>query len=165
MNHPCKLIFENKDVLRCVEHALAAPEHSMTYGYEGEPVPALSWVKDDGIYVMSNGRPHDLDERHTGPSEKCHVCYAKGYDPRTGDVWDKCRDAVGGDDFSEIIELTDQMVSDIRAGSNLILKVTSSNFEILTARYPAPNERLDVDELVEGLRAAGLTPIVLDGEG
>ena len=124
-----KLTFSHKDVIRCVEHALAAPNHSMGYGDNSKPRPALFFVKDDGIYVMSNGTPRDAV---APPAPKCFVAYAKGYDPATGNVWDKCRNAVGGDDFSENIELTPAIVADIRKGSDLFISVTETTLKVWT---------------------------------
>ncbi len=128
-----KLRFPNKDTLRCVEHALAATENSMSYGYEGESCPALFFVKDDGIYVMSNGKPRDLLGKPATETRN-HCAYAKGYDPRKRDVWDKCRVAVGGDVFSETIELTPEIVKDIREGSDLLIIVSATRLSIATER-------------------------------
>ena len=74
-------------------------------GEEYRTPPCLWLVKDEGIYLMSPGfDPANL--RH--PCERAPVAYALGFDPGIldrGDVWDRAREAVGGDDFSEEIPL------------------------------------------------------------
>ena len=70
------LYFNGQDVLREVKKAKKAKQDK------------LAFVKDDGIYLMSW-------------SDRTPV-YAIGYNPKiSGDVWQKCQDAVGGDDFAE----------------------------------------------------------------
>ncbi len=150
-----KLTFSNQAVLRCVEHALAAPKHGKGYGDTGEAVPALFFVKDEGIYVMSNGEPRD-PITSTSPNgkheiETSFVAYAKGYNPRVGDRgenWDKCRAAVGGDDFSETIDLTPAIVEDIRKGSDLFIGVTASQLKVWTEIKPSTD---DTRKWLEGI--------------
>ena len=63
--------------------------------------PALHFVHDDGIYLLSSSAERDIVEGNTS-----RVVYAKGYDPRTDeDVWEKARAAVGGDDFVEALPI------------------------------------------------------------
>jgi hypothetical protein len=63
--------------------------------------PALHWVKDDGIYLLSSSAERDLVDGTTS-----RVVYAKGYNPRTDeDVWENARAAVGGDDFVEALPI------------------------------------------------------------
>ena len=64
--------------------------------------PGLLVVKDQGIYLMSNGLPHLAREDEPDSSK---VCYAQGgFTPNGNDqCWDNCRNAVGGDDFAEAI--------------------------------------------------------------
>jgi hypothetical protein len=55
--------------------------------------PTILFVHDEGVYIMA-----------LGAGKERTICYAQGYDPTKEDrmkVWDKCRDAVGGDDFCE----------------------------------------------------------------
>ena len=64
--------------------------------------PGLWLVHDDGIYLMSNGHPGLLVDE-AGPRH--FVVYALGYDPKSDpDVWERSRDAVGGDDFCYFIK-------------------------------------------------------------
>lgn len=101
-----RLTFEGKSVLELLTHAKAAPKHVSPYGLKPDPGPGLILVKDDGIYLMSNGEP-GLPE--TATTNK--VVYALGYEtlPFTADGdelmerYDKIRNAVGGDDFAEFL--------------------------------------------------------------
>jgi hypothetical protein len=63
--------------------------------------PALHMAKDDGIYLLSSSAARDIAEGQTS-----RVVYANGYNPTTDeDVWEKCREAVGGDDFVEALPI------------------------------------------------------------
>jgi len=73
---------------------------------DGTKIPAGLWlVKDDGIYLMSNGAPLQLAPNSRPDALRALVAYAKGYEPDAPDSWQKCRDAVGGDDFCEPLPL------------------------------------------------------------
>ena len=84
--------------------------------------PGLILVKDDGIYLMSNG----------GGEKSLNVAYASGYNPKVdGDVWDKCRDAVGGDDFAlDIPAAVSDHVHGLPAGQKGALVVLPSRDEL-----------------------------------
>lgn len=99
------LKFNKADVARLVEHARKAPQHTRGFGDEEDPRPQIILVKDEGIYLMSNGKPHLPNPEKL---ERSFVVYAEGYDPNIrdrGDVWDDARDAVGGDDFAEFLPI------------------------------------------------------------
>lgn len=62
--------------------------------------PGLVFVKDEGVYLMSNG----LTEGKS-PGEAGVVVYAHGYDPQKNpDYYEKAA-AFSGDDFCEFIDL------------------------------------------------------------
>ena len=101
-----KLVFDGPAVLELLSHAKAAPKHISPYGLTPNPGPGLMLVKDDGIYLMSNGEPH-----LPGTDILNRVVYARGYEALPGTAsmeermarYDKVRDAVGGDDFAEFL--------------------------------------------------------------
>lgn len=106
MNHKSTLVFEGIAVLELLIHAKAAPNHTSPYGLTTNPGPGLFLVKDDGIYLMSNGEP-----ALPGTDTVNKVVYAKGFEALPSTVsleermarYDKVRDAVGGDDFAELL--------------------------------------------------------------
>ncbi|MHB1524927.1 MAG: DUF3085 domain-containing protein [Candidatus Dormibacteria bacterium] len=100
----------------------------------GDIPPGLWLVKDDGIYLMSNA------ELQGEPK----VVYAQGYDPKSGDVWEKSRDAVGGDDMCEFVPA--DAFADVTAENCVaaVVRVTPNalSFGILQGtRQPGPRRR------------------------
>ena len=109
-----KLYFKVQDLAPLIAHAQNAKTHRATfaqaYGPDLEPIknpevqPALHWVKDEGIYLVPNGQ---LPEGNTFSSTGL-VLYADGFNPNFDtNVWDRSREAVGGDDFVEAIALSE----------------------------------------------------------
>lgn len=115
------LKFDAEAVGRLMTHASESTEWQHSPFEEGEPRPALMLVKDDGIYVMSNGLPR--------MEQGSNVVYARNYDPRKGDVWDRCREAVGGDDFAEYIELAE--LGPLPEGAcDLVIHISAKDFTV-----------------------------------
>lgn len=106
--------FKTSEVLPLIKHALAATTFDM--GYEGMSDddyrklgmtppetrtpngPGLLLVHDQGVYLMSNGTPREVDA----------IAYAEGCDPKIGefdDWYGKSRELVGGDDFVEVLRI------------------------------------------------------------
>ena len=129
---PTILKFNGTDVRKLIAHTVACDLHKPTieqrldiYGPdawkfqpdENTRAPAGLWfVKDEGIYLLSNGEPglflEEIGQNNAVCAEglllekvKRHfVVYAEGYNPRTDpDVWERSRAAVGGDDFVEYL--------------------------------------------------------------
>lgn len=118
--------FKTSEVKPLIEHALAATEFDM--GYEnmtdeqfaelGMPPPtnrtprgpALLFVHDQGVYLMSNGIPRLRPENPAQDVNSCHVAYAEGCNPNVGefdDWYGTSRALVGGDDFVEVLLISD----------------------------------------------------------
>ena len=117
-----RLYFDMEQVAGLARHAREAPERRMTMGQrariygedrcavpqpgEQRLAPPCLWlVKDEGVYLMSPGIDPDAKRTQRTPAP---VSYASGFDPTRDDrmaVWDRARDAVGGDDFAEDIPL------------------------------------------------------------
>lgn len=94
-------VFKTDEVRRCVEHALNSPQWSMGWMEELQPVPGLFLVHDQGVYLMSNGVPTDMDSEQTA-----YVAFAEHCNPKTDqDWWDNARELVGGDDFVEVLPI------------------------------------------------------------
>lgn len=111
------LVFDAKSVERLVEHALCAPEHEMGWASEATPKPALQLVGDQGVYLMSNGRPPDKRDAQDG----CFVAYARGLNPHTDpDWWQTKRATYGGDDGADILDVIDDVQLLMRRGETEI---------------------------------------------
>jgi len=96
------LKFKAAAVRELCEHALDSKEHFAGYGDWQPAGPALMLVGDEGIYLMSNGRPNLL-----GPDGKTRVVYPEGMDPASvdsGTLYDMKRDVWGGDDGCDMLD-------------------------------------------------------------
>ncbi|MGN2634986.1 hypothetical protein ACTD5D_02085 [Nocardia takedensis] len=104
-----KLWFPRTDVLDLAEHAMAAAEHSLPpFDNTGVGSPSLIWVKDDGIYLASNGLPRQARTEADHPDSKMHVVYAHGHG--YGAHWHHGPPL--GDDFVEYLPLTESLGED-----------------------------------------------------
>ncbi len=123
---------------------MAAPEHIWSpYAPDPKVVPALIWAKDKGTYLLSNGRPGQLDPNRPGSSVICHPV------DWTGSHTGLAQTAVGGDDFAEYLPLTDHpdsaepLIDPIREfGSHngwLIITVEPTRFTVTVARAVRPH--------------------------
>jgi Protein of unknown function (DUF3085) len=111
------LRFDLAAVLRLAEDAATATdrrtrwEPGPTLDHPGTQVdagPCLMLVRDDGVYLMStnNAAPKDAAGRFP-------LCYARGFDPRSGDWWSAWnRTGLPGDDFAEYLEVRDSGLLD-----------------------------------------------------
>ena len=136
------LYFDLEAVLRLAEHAAAAPEHAQSYSEADSKTPcpgALMLVKDEGVYLMSNGLP--------GPAlDGSHVVFAHGWTPDSPD--DPSETHLGDDDFAEHLHLTDPYVGSAtlldalrdthaRGYRYLLLKVRYDRYTVtITQRRP-----------------------------
>lgn len=137
------LIFKAADLLRVVDHSLAAPKQgAQLIDYrDGKAItappaaPAILLVHDQGVYIMSNGQPGDpLEGKPKGRHFSRYVAYAQGCDPRTDAGWyDTARALVGGDDFGECLPWAADIKALIDAGEQqIIVKMTPDSLELLT---------------------------------
>lgn len=123
-----RLVFEVADVRRVVEHTLKAKDHRphvINYTDDSEPItepgkPAVLLVHDDGVYLMSNGLPHDPRE-NSKKFPRSFVAYARGCNPKDPDVWEHSRALVGGDDFAETLPWAEEMKRMIDSGATAIV--------------------------------------------
>lgn len=95
--------------------------------------PALWLVKDNGVYIMSNGHPDDPNYK-----ERPDVAYARGINPNTdGDVYDEARDAMGGDDCCELLDhdLAKSLCEFDTKGNTLEIVTTGENLEFRIPVY------------------------------
>lgn len=125
-------VFQTEPILRLAQHAIAAPNHEMGYESANDPEPALLFVHDQGVYLMSNGIPRDTD----AVNNRAHVVYAAGCDPNEpgasfDDWYGTSRDLVGGDDFVEVLPLGDAelFLENCRAFSEFIVEISPKQLD------------------------------------
>ena len=119
-------VFKTAEVRRCIEHALNSKNWKMGWSSE-DPAPALFFVHDEGVYLMSNGEPGDPKSR----SEiGLYAAYAEGCDPdlNPDDWWDTSRVLVGGDDFAEVIPVTAEELLSCDEFEELHVIITAEKF-------------------------------------
>jgi hypothetical protein len=141
------LFFDLPAVLRLAEHAATAPEHAPSYIEDADNIAcpgALVFVADDGVYLMSSGRP---GPRHDQGGH--HAAFAHGWP--AGTRRDPRRTHLGGDDFAEHLHLTEPfndqggtLLDLLRAGHDkghgyLVLKVGDTAFDIAISRDGPPD--------------------------
>lgn len=92
-------------------------------------IPRGFWlVKDNGVYVMSNGFP--LDKKSDG--EDMNICFAKGCNPSVDGNWyDTARSKLGGDDGVFFLPLDFYDISVERGKRTLSINVTASAFKLV----------------------------------
>ncbi|MFF5291867.1 DUF3085 domain-containing protein [Paractinoplanes globisporus] len=113
-----RLVFPLMDVLALAEHAIFAPRHKqlhLEHETGARAMPALWFVGDHGLYLMSNGLPGRSSG--AGPDRPPDV-YARGY--HTAIDKHAIRQAIGGDDFVEVLALVERQPD----GSALYAKLT-----------------------------------------
>jgi hypothetical protein len=84
-------------------------------------------VKDEGIYLMNayaGGKP---------PNELGTVVFADSFDPnKDEEVWERSRQAVGGDDFGEFVPLPEIVLRAIvmRQLNKLIIDMSEESYSV-----------------------------------
>ena len=145
------LNFSMEQVAGLVQHAKAASEHFITFeeraelygedkclhqqpGEEKRARAKLVLVKDRGIYLMSSGRDNIPE------GGKIPVAYAEGFDPERvgddGELHDRCRAAVGGDDFCEEVPLSWLDVAQEHKSPDFRIRVTRDQFALQVPPKP-----------------------------
>lgn len=128
-----ELWFRLREVAPLVEHAMSASEHTK-YPYpenDSPAVPSLIWSKDDGTYLLSNGRPRLLADP-TKPEGMAQVAYAQGWGPGTGP--ELSATPVGGDDFTEYVDLTEDVGGGYRLADLIAKYAALDGWMIFTVR-------------------------------
>lgn len=119
------LRFKKSDLQPLIEHAKNAPEH--VTDHSGEQLgPGLFLVKDQGVYLMSNGIPGH--KRADG--ERHQVVYAQGLNPETDPDWyDAAHYLCGGDDFGELIPMA-TIEAALAQGDTLEITLTPAHIHL-----------------------------------
>lgn len=142
-----RLIFKNRPLLSILKYTLEAKSFRVSFCdaiakweketkkeydfkvkidpkfYESDK-PTLFIVHDSGLYIMTGAK---LDAM---PKDHSHVAYAVGYNPHEGDVYDKCGQAVGYDDFAESFEFTEELQTAVKNGADIIIDITPTRLAV-----------------------------------
>lgn len=113
----CK--FKTSEVKSAVQHALNSTEWGMGWSEE-KPQPALLFVHDHGIYVMSNGK--DGNDK---------ISFAKGCNPNADeDFYEEARYLVGGDDFAETIKVSPDWIRRCDQYEQMCIRVNTKSMSV-----------------------------------
>lgn len=92
--------------------------------YYEHTTPTIWLVKDAGIYLMTSAK---MDSH---PQDFSHVCYAEGFNPESPNCWEKCRAAVGGDDFVESFKFDNQLKKALEEGADIHIRINKTSFTV-----------------------------------
>lgn len=120
-------VFDAAAIKRSVIHALNSNNWDMPFMEDETPTPALLFVHDSGVYVMSNGIPRDLRD---DDESRSHTVHAATTNPSVDDDWwQNSSDLVGGDDFVEVLPITQQWLEDCDNFEEFYVTVTGNTLE------------------------------------
>lgn len=119
-----RLRFKSSKTLKdLASNTLAKDKFRIPYTKKTTKQKGIYFVKDEGIYVMNSYADKDHEDNL--------VVYALGYDPhKDEDVWERSRRAVGGDDFAESIPLSEQQLTRLLLGRDIVLEVSETDIKI-----------------------------------
>tara|TARA_R110000737_G_scaffold211296_2_gene228961 strand:+ start:614 stop:982 length:369 start_codon:yes stop_codon:yes gene_type:complete len=116
------LRFKSSDELKkLASETLCRKKFQVPYQKKTTSKKLFWFVKDSGIYLMNGWGNQD--------PKKNVVVYAKGYNPESDDCWDRCRDAVGGDDFGEGLPMDKDQLTRLANGGDMIMRVKGNALE------------------------------------
>ena len=123
-----RLVFDNGEALRRLAiGTMKAKKFRIPYTDQATSNKGVLFVKDEGIYIMNayaGGKP---------PNELGTVVFAESYDPtKDEDVWERSRQAVGGDDFGEFVPLPEIVLRAIvmRQLKKLIIDMNEESYSV-----------------------------------
>ena len=123
-----RLVFDNGEALRRLAiGTMKAEKFRIPYTDQDTSDKGVLLVKDEGIYLMNayaGGKP---------PNELGTVVFAESYDPtKDKDVWERSRQAVGGDDFGEFVPLPEIVLRAIvmRQLNKLIVHMGEESYDL-----------------------------------
>lgn len=123
-----RLVFDNGEALRRLAiGTMKAEKFRIPYTDQDTSDKGVLFVKDEGIYIMNayaGGKP---------PNELGTVVFAESYDPtKDEDVWERSRQAVGGDDFGEFVPLPEIVLRAIvmRQLKKLIIDMSEESYSV-----------------------------------
>jgi hypothetical protein len=130
-----RCVFNSHEVARCIQHALNAENWRASYTQENLG-PSIFFVKDRGIYIMSNGLPADNNNTE---NDQTFVAYDEDCYPDNPNCWELSREKVGGDDFVEAIEATEDFLAACHQFDKVVVNVFPTEFNICFEHDEASN--------------------------
>lgn len=132
-----QLHFLKRDVQKLLEHTKQAEEHVGIYGDESTLRPGLLIVANEGIYLVSNGKPglfQDFSLRTATPHNPAFVVYATECNPNTlpEEEWRRVKNESFGSDDIDFLETDFIEAALLRPGEYILLKI---NEEGIHASY------------------------------
>ncbi len=123
-----RIVFNNSEALKCLaEGTLKAKKFRLPYTDKHTKDKGVLFVKDSGIYLMN------AYAGGSSPNELGTVVFAESFDPtKDEDVWERSREAVGGDDFGEFLEFPEIMLKAILADKlkKLIINMEETSYNM-----------------------------------
>ena len=123
-----RLVFDNGEALRRLAiGTMKAEKFRIPYTDQDTSEKGVLLVKDEGIYLMNayaGGKP---------PNELGTVVFADSFDPnKDEEVWERSRQAVGGDDFGEFVPLPKIVLQAIvmRQLNKLIIDMSEESYSV-----------------------------------
>lgn len=123
-----RLVFDNGEALRRLAiGTMKAEKFRIPYTDQDTSDKGVLLVKDEGIYLMNayaGGKP---------PNELGTVVFADSFDPnKDEEVWERSRQAVGGDDFGEFVPLPEIVLRAIvmRQLKKLIVDMNKESYSV-----------------------------------
>ena len=123
-----RLVFDNGEALRRLAiGTMKAEKFRIPYTDQATSDKGVLFVKDEGIYLMNayaGGKP---------PNALGTVVYADSFDPnKDEEVWERSRQAVGGDDFGEFVPLPEIVLRAIvmRQLKKLIVDMNEESYSV-----------------------------------
>ena len=123
-----RLVFDNGEALRRLAiGTMKAEKFRIPYTDQDTSDKGVLLVKDEGIYLMNayaGGKP---------PNELGTVVFAESYDPnKDEEVWERSRQAVGGDDFGEFVPLPEIVLRAIvmRQLNKLVIDIGEESYSV-----------------------------------
>ena len=116
------LHFKTSDELKkLARETLRRKKFKVPYENKTTSKKTFFFVKDTGIYLMNAWSEKDYKNNV--------VVFAKGYEPDSDDCWERCREAVGGDDFGEAVHMEEDQLTRLANGGDMSIRVSETHYE------------------------------------
>lgn len=132
-----RLHFLKRDVQKLLEHTKQSSEHVSIYGDESTERPGLLIIGNEGVYLISNGKPGLFQDGALGlatPDNAAFVVYARECNPNTlhEEEWRRVKDeSFGSDDGIDFLGVDFIEAALLRPGEYIQLDITEEGIDAL----------------------------------